>query len=655
LKYRDEIDGLRALAVLPVLFFHAGFELFSGGYIGVDIFFVISGYLITTILINDIEQDKFSLLNFYERRARRILPVLFFVMAISSVFAWFLMSPNQLKDYSESLIAVSLFLSNFLFWSESGYFEETAEEKPLLHTWSLAVEEQYYILFPLFLLFAWRFGKDRLFLTIIALAAFSLLLSEWSWRHFPSANFYLIPTRAWELFAGSITAFLIQKNGVRKNNLLSITGLVVIMISIFLYDKETPFPSIYALLPVMGTALIILFAPKETIVARFLSIRLIVAIGLISYSTYLWHQPLFAFTRLYMFEKPSDVMMLTLCVMSLILAVFSWKFVEQPFRGKAPLLPRRKSVFIVSFIGIALFSAIGFAGHKYDGWEGRFNMPDSVYLTMTRTDREEECFGKKDVLIRDDWTCSLGLDSQKKSFLVWGDSHALSILPAMDQAAHNLGKSGEFVGINTCMPFLGVYTTKDDRRDYVCHKLNQRVFDYVGQQKIPYLFLVARWTYYTDGGYDGDEMSYIGLEKNIQQSKENSRIAFEQGLKQTIAAYKEIGTNIVLITQVPQQRAKPFDIYVRALMKETDDLSALSISRKEHEGLQSYVYQILGQQEENNMIEILSFDDALCSEETCSVGTKHYMYYYDDDHLSITGSMLLVDPLTKFLENSSSL
>ena len=217
MQYRAEIDGLRALAVMPVILFHAGFVFFSGGYVGVDIFFVISGYLITTILINDIEANNFSIIDFYERRARRILPALFSVILICIPFAlMILVQPDHKKDFGQSLVAVSLFASNFLFWIESDYFDVVSEYKPLLHTWSLAVEEQYYLLFPVFLSLVWRFGKNIVFWIIIFLAFVSLILSEWGWRNFPSANFYLAPSRSWELFAGSISAFIIQKKALEK-------------------------------------------------------------------------------------------------------------------------------------------------------------------------------------------------------------------------------------------------------------------------------------------------------------------------------------------------------------------------------------------------------------------------------------------------------
>jgi peptidoglycan/LPS O-acetylase OafA/YrhL len=229
MKYRSEIDGLRALAVLPVIFFHAGFEWFSGGYIGVDVFFVISGYLITTIIMNDIEKKEFSIANFYERRARRILPALFTVSVLSSAAAWILLSDAGLNKYGEALIGVSLFVSNIVFWRQQGYFDESAELNPLLHTWSLAVEEQYYLLFPIFLLLVWRFGKKSVFWMILVMAAISLLISEWGWRNSPMGNFYLSPSRAWELFAGSIAAFIVQKRGIQKNEVLSLIGIAAIV------------------------------------------------------------------------------------------------------------------------------------------------------------------------------------------------------------------------------------------------------------------------------------------------------------------------------------------------------------------------------------------------------------------------------------------
>ena len=345
MQYRPEIDGLRALAVLPVILFHAGFQVFAGGYIGVDVFFVISGYLITSILLADIEGGEFSLAKFYERRARRILPALIFVLLACIPFAWAWMLPGQLQDFSAALLAVSLFGSNIWFWQHSGYFDSAAEENPLLHTWSLAVEEQYYLLFPIFLLLAWRFGRGKLVWLMLALALLSLLLSEWGWRNAPSANFYLAPSRAWELLAGSITAYWVRNYGLRESNALSAVGLMGILIPIFFYDHTLPFPGLLALPPVIGTALICLSAGPTTITARVLSLRWLVAIGLISYSAYLWHQPLFAFARIKLVD-PSMLVMSTLSIVALVMAYLSWRFVEQPFRANSGLVTRQSTVFL---------------------------------------------------------------------------------------------------------------------------------------------------------------------------------------------------------------------------------------------------------------------------------------------------------------------
>jgi len=358
LKYRAEIDGLRALAVVPVILFHAGFESFSGGFVGVDIFFVISGYLITTILIEDIEKKRFSLVNFYERRARRILPALAVVSLFSIICAWVLLNPIELNKFGFSLLGVATFTSNIVFWRSEGYFTDSAELNPLLHTWSLAVEEQYYVLFPIFMFFAWRFGKSKVFWMIVLFSLLSLALSEWGWRNKPTANFYLAPTRAWELFAGSIAAFSVQKRGVKVNNYFSILGLIAIIFSIFAYDESTPFPSVYALVPVLGVVLLILYGAKETYAAQILGSRAFVSIGLISYSAYLWHQPVLVYTRITIGNIELGLgLALLLILVTFILAYLSWRYVENPFRKREIFSP--KSVFSLSAVSLIFLLSFG--------------------------------------------------------------------------------------------------------------------------------------------------------------------------------------------------------------------------------------------------------------------------------------------------------
>jgi peptidoglycan/LPS O-acetylase OafA/YrhL len=359
MKYRAEIDGLRALAVLPVILFHAGFEWFSGGFVGVDVFFVISGYLITTIIISEMAEGKFSIINFYERRARRILPALFFVMLMCIPFAWMWMLPDALENFGQSLVSTSLFSNNFLLMNTAGYWDLASEYKPLMHTWSLAVEEQYYVIFPIFLIFAWRFGKNKLIWLILFISLISFTLSEYGWRQNSIAHFYFSPSRAWELLAGSIAAFICDHKGVKNNNGLSFLGLIMILYSILIFNEETPFPSAFTLAPVIGTILIILYADNKAFTAKILSTKILVGFGLISYSLYLWHQPIFAFGRIYMQDQITDFGSYIFLFLSVFLAFLTWKYIETPFRNKTYFSSFKifsfSSFMMIFFISIGLY------------------------------------------------------------------------------------------------------------------------------------------------------------------------------------------------------------------------------------------------------------------------------------------------------------
>ncbi|RFF29337.1 acyltransferase family protein [Wenzhouxiangella sediminis] len=377
MKYRAEVDGLRAVAVLPVILFHAGLPPFSGGYVGVDVFFVISGYLITTIITREMSQGRFSLVHFYERRARRILPALFLVMACCLPLAWLLLYPSQMEAFGQNVTATALFSSNLLLWLKSGYFATASEMNPLLHTWSLAVEEQYYILFPLLLMLVWRFGTRSLLACLAVLFFLSLGASGWAAAHAPMAGFYLIPFRGWELLLGSFCAFLAPRMTARPgfDDLFGFSGLLLILGAVFAFDAETPFPGVHALVPTAGTAMVILFAREGSLVQRLLSRRMLVGIGLISYSAYLWHQPAFAFYRHHHLGEASTTVLLLLAVCSLLAAWVSWRFVERPFRDRARF--SRRFIFGASAVLIAAFSGVGFYAHINNGVMPRdYDMPE---------------------------------------------------------------------------------------------------------------------------------------------------------------------------------------------------------------------------------------------------------------------------------------
>jgi peptidoglycan/LPS O-acetylase OafA/YrhL len=342
-EYRSEIDGLRAVAVLAVVLYHAEFvlnsiTLFSGGFIGVDIFFVISGYLITSIILSELKKDDFTFIRFYERRMRRILPALFFVIIFSVVMAYNVMTPKAMKEYAESVIFSQFFLSNIFFWLEDSYVAEPSKLKPFLHTWSLSVEEQFYIIMPVFLVVMWKYLKSYIAAVFVLGFISSLLFAEYYWGKDPDAVFYLLPSRAWELLAGSFLAKLQLDMGKREgrgwfDKIMPSVGLLLIVLSIACFDISTQHPSIYTVIPVVGVMLILWFSREGELVAFILSSWPLRAIGLISYSFYLWHWVIFSLSRIQdnTFTNADRMMQLT-C--ALIAAVITYFFVEKPFRNQ---------------------------------------------------------------------------------------------------------------------------------------------------------------------------------------------------------------------------------------------------------------------------------------------------------------------------------
>jgi peptidoglycan/LPS O-acetylase OafA/YrhL len=369
-RYRPEIDGLRSLAVIAVILFHARFQGFAGGFVGVDIFFVISGYLITSLIQTEKQTGTFSLFRFYERRARRILPALSLAVVFCLPLAWLSLTPDGMKEFSGSLLAVATFTSNIFFWLQSGYFDSAVHLKPLVHTWSLAIEVQFYLLFPLLLIVIWPLNKWLVVVILAALAIASLALSQWGAFNQPTATFYLLPTRSWEFLIGALVAFYLSAkqdfaadnaNNHTLANLFSFLGVLLIAVAICFFDESTPFPSFYALLPTLATALVILFATPVTLVGRILRIPVLVRVGLISYGLYLWHQPFFAFAwNRREGAEPTTVLLILLCCLAATLAFVTWKYIEAPCRDRKQV--RRPAFLALMITGSIIMLAFGSLG-----------------------------------------------------------------------------------------------------------------------------------------------------------------------------------------------------------------------------------------------------------------------------------------------------
>jgi len=475
MNYRREIDGLRALAVMPVILFHAGFDTFSGGYVGVDVFFVISGYLITSLILAEKQAGSFSLINFYERRARRILPALFLVMFACIPFAWLWLIPGDMADFSKSLTYVSVFASNILFYKQSGYFDTASELKPLLHTWSLAVEEQYYLIFPVLMLFIWRLGKRWIAAILAVITVTSLFYTQHMVTFKPEAAFYLLPTRVWELLLGALIAFcppikqpkiaVTGKFYLSTNQSASFIGLLLIIYATVAFDKNTPFPSFYALVPTVGAAIIILFANPQTVIGKVLGSKLLVGIGLISYSTYLWHQPLLAFERHRSLTEPNAFVLWSLIVFAFCLAYISWRFVEVPFRRKDVV--SRTRFFSLSLVVTMLFTTLGFWGYSNDGFrtyyvKNRLNESyRNIHLTV-----EKHTGGDIYLDMGDEGKCNFWAKTTDAAFnsrfkdcaarhgkaiVILGDSHAMNIYNAFFRA--EIGSFVVGVSQGGCRPY----------------------------------------------------------------------------------------------------------------------------------------------------------------------------------------------------------
>ncbi len=509
LKYRPDIDGLRAVAVVSVVIFHLGAGHLMGGFVGVDVFFVISGYLISAIIFSDIAASRFSVLGFYERRIRRIFPALFGMLLLFTAVASLTLLPTELVDYAKSLFAAVLSASNFYFWRHSGYFD-MPESNPLLHTWSLAVEEQFYILFPLCLVIIRRFFPRRLRAAVVALFFASLIASIAMVRLDPVSSFYMPYTRAWELLLGTMISQGIfpRLRASIPRNLATLAGMGLILYPVFFYSPRTPFPGIAALPPCLGSALIIGAGEYgSSLVGKVLSWRPVVFVGLISYSLYLWHWPVIVMHSMGFTVTLNDLLPHRLAVLipafrfdmwmeivvSFLLAILSWRFVERPFRAR-PLRITRRPLFVLSAVVMAVLLALSatiFFGH---GFEGRFS-PQAVKIASflekrgagDEHGRVGSCFitDSSRSAVLDNDRC-LQLIPGKRNYLLIGDSHAAVLWSGL--AAARPEDNLLLASVSNCKPLLHPGGTGD------CIKEMNYIFNsYLPSHPLQALLLEARW------------------------------------------------------------------------------------------------------------------------------------------------------------------
>ncbi len=634
------MDGLRAIAVLLIIFFHAGFELFQGGFIGVDIFFVISGFLITKNITALQENHSFSLIKFYEKRARRIIPALFFLILCTLPFAWFWMLPEELKELSKSIVSVAVFASNLLFYYQSGYFDSASELKPLLHTWSLGIEEQFYIVFPLILMLFCRSKKP----IILVLACLSLIFAHWCSIVYPSFNFFMLPSRGFELLIGAIVALHnLDKKYQINHELGSVMGLFLIIYALASFDKNTPYPSLYTLIPIIGACLIIIYASSKNIVGKILGSKIFISIGLISYGAYLWHQPLLAFSRLRLIEAPSKTLLFLVCILSLIMGLLSKRYIEDIFRDEKKI--SQKLFTWLAIIFTLAFILIGFFGYIKQGFPERMNIPKDIINSLADNIIRKKCNPNIDPKTGDNNNfCILGDEySSSISAAIFGDSHSDALLPVFDKVGQENQKKIVHISLGGCPPLLGIDVARGNYPSQTCYELSRRQYKYVKDNNIKVVFLIGRWSLYTDGDYNGDNMYFLTSHEFPDISKEISRVNFKKSLENTIKKYQELGVRIFLVAQVPHQKVDASLLYKKLYFFDVatkgDVIKKLSITKVEHSKFQHFSRDLFVEFQNKYNVKYVNLDDVLCDAEKCLIGNDYISNYRDDDHLSIPGAL----------------
>lgn len=644
-NYRPDIDGLRALAVASVLAFHAFPGVFKGGFIGVDIFFVISGYLISQIIFGQLETNSFSYKEFYSRRIRRIFPALITVMACSLIAGAFLQIADDYIRLAWQTIAGVFSVANLMMWSEAGYFDVVSNTKPLLHLWSLGVEEQFYIFWPLLLGIIW--ARKQNFLTITALiAAFSFAYSLYATYHNPSEAFFSPVTRLWELMLGGILAYMTlhQHRFVQTNaNYKSIFGVILLVVGLVVLEEDNKFPGWWALLPSLGAFFIIAAGPGANLNKYLFSNRLAVFIGLISYPLYLWHWPILVFQRMADIDMAAAVDVglvrrnkIIALLISVVLAYLTTRFIEKPIRKTT------KPIVVYSLLTGALVLALIAA--TLIGMKGlplrEVNKGSAIKDMSFQIDKDKYVACPK-ALEKIGISLDYCLQSQKTppTFAVFGDSHA-------EDKFYGLAKIGAqdswiLVGHNSCPPVYGLDVfglTKD------CQKRSEGIVDWLVDQKNIKTVILSHYSNYimeTDYSADhklnkqGPHTLTFMLDGKKMDGEEQKKKAFAKGLDNAISRLEKAGKKVILFVDIPELPFFPKDCLLHA------DKPYCQLPRAEMDARQRNYRWVIAQLTQRHK-HLTVFDPAqfLCDEMTCGFRADEISIYRDSHHLSLRGSDL---------------
>jgi len=600
IRHRRDIDGLRAFAVLPITLFHAGISGLSGGYVGVDIFFVISGFLITSILARDHAAGSFSFVKFYERRIRRIFPALAAMMLFTIIAGYFILLPSEIHDFASSVIGTILFASNIVFYKQSGYFDMDAAYKPLLHTWSLGVEEQFYVGFPILLMLIMRYRPQNSRLLLGLCSAVSLFLCIYLMPQHPTATFYLIPMRAWELLAGSLVALglLPKVTSDVAGNTLAALGMALIIAAIMFFDENTLFPGYAALLPVAGTVLVIAYA-DSTLTGKLLSFGPIAFVGLVSYSLYLWHWPLIVFGRDLGLLDGTIGPALAVIALSLAAAYASYRWVETPFRNRGAI--GQLQIYRYAGIAAAALLAVG-AGFFYsDGMRSRFS-ENVLALDDSRSDfspMRQACHPGAGIA-DPAHMCVFG--GKAADTAMWSDSHGVELAYALGNNSHPLLS----LTYSSCPPALDFNVASQPD----CREHNRRAADYlIRNQAIHTVVMTAHYV------------------ANIGSAD------FQNGFVKSVVALRRAGKNVVIVGPVPAEGM--YNVPMQLARH-----GPFTMTRQDYETRQKSVIAMLLHLQAMGA-QIVWPADQFCDALRCNATLGGKPILFDEDHLSLTAATYL--------------
>lgn len=627
INYRPDIDGIRAIAVLLVLVFH--FDLFSigkAGFVGVDIFFVISGFLITSIVKKQLDSGAFSFGSFYIKRLRRLMPALGAVLFLTMIVGALILLPADFEALTTQILATQLYFSNIYYWQHINYFGLQAESTFLLHTWSLAVEEQFYLAFPAALFIIYRYAKKFFWEVIFLALIVSFVLNVAYVADKPEATFFLMPTRAWELLAGSFIVILIEPFSGKKviKEILGVMGIFLILCSLVFYKEDIRFPGYFALLPVSGAFFLILAgAGIPSFASRMISVKPVVYIGKISYSLYLVHWPINVFALTMLGQSYNKTWHFLMFGLSLLLASILYKFIECPFRNGGQIKSDKKFIFAYSMILIFTIS-IFFVSKHTDGIPSRF--PENVvkmanFVNDTPPAALESCQYSGQKLKEENEFCSLGVPDQRPTWVVYGDSHAWAAKEVFDKWLKKNNQSGLFIFRHACPPILGVYLF---RAKGECFDFNRKVVEFITlRESIKNVVLVSTWLQAKEGILSNSPIKKLSVDESI--------VIFEKQFSATLTELNKTGKRIFIWEPLPGAKGNVPKIMAQSLL--SGKVPDLEFSLKEYRDTYDFFFSAL-KDNESKIYMSFSPSSALCEQEKCLVLISDKPVYTDNAHLA---------------------